>query len=346
MISKLGPFVAFAIGFAAASLSSGCSSTETSGAELRRRYEDFAGASDDERTFHQVLARFDGKSAISPAQALSLEDVLLDLLQRHPCHLGVLRVLQDVRRKGELPHALLDDLELAGCSPAVSFYLFARGTDDVEAARKTLELALGVDPDFPHARALRGQLELEAADARLGRAVRDLEAAQRAFPENQELLLALAEAHERRLDPAGALAIYRELLVREPANRDVRMNLGLALLALGEWRDAEEEFRRVQLEEPTRADAWHARGAAFVEGGAVREAEKLYREMLERFPEDPEVHFSLGCLYFDGPLHDRRAARRQYREFLDQLEASDASSPNHRAALTYLADLERDGGPR
>ncbi|MBL8898060.1 MAG: tetratricopeptide repeat protein [Planctomycetes bacterium] len=324
----------------------GCGSAALDPSELRSRYEDFEGNAEDERLLNQVRVRFDRALPLPAPQALALEDVLLDLLRRHPCHLGVLRALLDVRRCGDLPNQRLEDLAEQPCAPQVERYLEARTAVDAAEARTHLDAALELDPDFPHARALRGLLELASAEGRMGRAIRDLEAAQRSFPEDRELLLALAEAHERRLDPAGALPIYREVLQRDPADRDARVNLGLALLALGEWRDAEQEFRRVQSEDASRADAWHARGAAFVQGGREREAERIYLAMLERFPGELEVHFSLGGLYFDGPLRDRERSRQHYRAFLAALESSGASSPNHRAALTYLADLERDGGAR
>ncbi|MBK9388514.1 MAG: tetratricopeptide repeat protein [Planctomycetes bacterium] len=324
----------------------GCGSTAVDPVELRRRYEDFESNAEDERLLNQVRVRFDREQPLPAPQALALEDVLLDVLRRHPCHLGVLRALLDVRRCGDLPNQRLEDLACQPCAPQVERYLEARTAADPVEARTHLDAALELDPDFPHARALRGLLELGSSEGRLGRAIRDLEAAQRSFPEDRELLRALAEAHERRLDPAGALPVYRELLQRDPADRDVRVNLGLALLALGEWREAEMEFRRVQSEDPARADAWHARGAAFVRGSQEREAERIYLAMLERFPADLEVHFSLGGLYFDGPLRDRARSERHYRAFLAALEANGASSPNHRAALTYLADIERDRGAR
>jgi tetratricopeptide (TPR) repeat protein len=338
--SSRASLCALAYAFALAS----CGTTEPSHAELRRRYEDFGGNVEDERLLRAVLVRFDRLERLPAAQALSLEDVLLDLLRRHPCHLGVLRALLDVRRCGDLPNQRLEDLAGQPCAPAVEHYLEARTAPDVKTARALLEEALDLDPEFPHARAMRGLLELSSGEGRMGRTIRDLEAAHGAFPEDRELLLALAEAHERRLDPAGALPVYRELLLREPADLDVRMNLGLALLALGEWRAAEQEFRSVQSADPARAAAWHARGAAFVRGGQVREAERIYLGLLERFPAELEVQFSLGGLYFDGPLRDRARSQRHYRAFLAALEASGASSPNHRAALTYLADLDRDGG--
>jgi tetratricopeptide (TPR) repeat protein len=324
-------------------LGAGCGTGELAPEELRGRYEDFGGNAEDEALLRQVLVRFERGVALPAPQALSLEDVLLDLLRRHPCHLGVLRALQDVRRCGDLPDQALQDLATDECGPAVELYLVARGTADAAEAGTYLDRALAIDPLFPHARALRGYLELGTNGGRLGRAVRDLEAAQRAFPEDRELLRALAEAHERRLDPAGALPVYRELLARDEGDRDARFNLGLALLALGEWREAERELRRVQIEDPERADAWHARAAAFISGDQLREAERIYLGLLQRFPNDLEVHFSLGGLYFDGQLRDRALAERHYRRFLDLLESTGASSPNHRAALTYLADLQRAG---
>lgn len=322
-------------------LAASCGTGELAPEDLLRRYEDFGDNAEDEALLRQVLVRFERGVALPAPQALSLEDVLLDLLRRHPCHLGVLRALQDVRRSGDLPNQQLEDLSTSDCGAAVEHYLAARGAADPAEAGTYLERALAIDPEFPHARALRGYLELGANGARLGRAVRDLEAAHRAFPKDRDLLRALAEAHERRIDPAGALPVYRELLARDEGDRDARFNLGLALLALGEWREAERELRRVQTEDEARVDAWHARAAAFIAGGQDREAERIYLGLLRHFPDDIEVHFSLGGLYFDGPLRDRAQSEQHYRRFLDLLDSTGASSPNHRAALTYLADLKR-----
>ena len=66
--------------------------------------------------------------------------------------------------------------------------------------------------------------------------------------------------------------------------------------------------------------AYHALAVTMMKAGRPEDARETYEQILTRFPDDLEVHFSLGGLYYGGRLADPAASLRHYRHFLSELE--------------------------
>ena len=89
--------------------------------------------------------------------------------------------------------------------------------------------------------------------------------------------------------PVDAVPKLEQVLAARPDDVDARLNLGLALLALGRLDEAEAALRRVTRETPAYADAWVGLARIEQRRGKLADARALMEEASRRGPDNPDV---------------------------------------------------------
>ncbi len=121
---------------------------------------------------------------------------------------------------------------------------------------------------------------------------------------------------------AEAIALYREVLVQNPANLKARNNLGVLYDELGDMDLALEQFEAAELIEPDNVELLNNYGSVLGAMGRYDEAEELLRRAQRLDPEGVAVRASIGI------LHYRRGVYRLAEEDLAWVcEQDDAHGP-------------------
>jgi tetratricopeptide (TPR) repeat protein len=122
-------------------------------------------------------------------------------------------------------------------------------------------------------------------------------------PGNTEELLELAELHLRGGDLAKASDLCQQALATDSTNANIYNLLGLIALQTGQSELAKEFFLTAVTFEPARALFQRNLGAASYALGEDKDAENQFRKALELDPEDHEALFNLALiLKFSGRL--------------------------------------------
>jgi tetratricopeptide (TPR) repeat protein len=115
-------------------------------------------------------------------------------------------------------------------------------------------------------------------------------------------------------EDSNAIAIYQELLKRNPRHPDALNNLGAALCKIGLYTDAAEYIREAMRLRPEFAGAHSSLGEVLRAQGQFLESETWLRRAIKLNPKDLEARNSLGLtLVFLGRLGD---AANQFRKTL------------------------------
>ena len=153
-----------------------------------------------------------------------------------------------------------------------------------------------------------------------------------------------------------ARRVYREVLSRDPRNRDALLGLGAVAVALGETGQAQAVYGRVLAQDPQDRVA-AAVATSIAPGAAAPQSEARLRQLLQQDPRAAYVHFALGNLYagqrrwseaqqayFDALRNDSRNADYAFNlaVSLDHLGERQAALDYYRQALSLAA--RRPGG--
>lgn len=132
-----------------------------------------------------------------------------------------------------------------------------------------------------------------------------------------------------------ALEAYQTATRLRPTDPTLRLDLGMALLANGKPKEAQQEFTAV-LNTPTSAELRVAAlcqlGAAFAAQGRHLEAIEVWRGVLEERPYDVGVHCSLAASY---------VATGNYPRAYEHLKIALRANPNSARAQMALRRLDR-----
>lgn len=113
--------------------------------------------------------------------------------------------------------------------------------------------------------------------------------------ELQKLHVEADQAYGRR-DYENAVALSRQLLALEPLYRGVRVVLGLSLIELQQYGDAEGAlFEEIRLD-PKSAFAYNALGLAYQRQHKYDEAIAQFKKQIDVTPEAFNPHVNLGVL--------------------------------------------------
>ena len=140
-------------------------------------------------------------------------------------------------------------------------------------------------------------------------------------------------------DYEQARQLYREVLTRDPRNRDALLGLGAVATAQGEGQQAQAVYRRVLSQNPGDRVATAAiSNLGMGPGAAAPQGEARLKQALAQDPGAPYLNFSLGNLY----ASQRRWSEAQQAYF----NAYRADSRNADYAFNLAVSLDRLGKPR
>jgi cytochrome c-type biogenesis protein CcmH/NrfG len=92
--------------------------------------------------------------------------------------------------------------------------------------------------------------------------------------------------HSRFEQAAG---YYRQALALQPDLPDVRVDLGSCLVNSGRAAEGLQEFEKTLQKDPAHKKALFNKGIALMETGRPKEAVAVWEGLLKRFPEDPQL---------------------------------------------------------
>lgn len=132
-----------------------------------------------------------------------------------------------------------------------------------------------------------------------------------------------------------ALALYRDLVNADPANRAGRMTLAAALVTAGRDADASAEYTAISLRWPDFPWAHTRRGEILERTGDLPGAIQAFETAAQLAPNDPNTHLVLAYAY-------RHAGLRE--EAIASFEAALALDPERPAARRVLEELKSSTG--
>lgn len=132
-----------------------------------------------------------------------------------------------------------------------------------------------------------------------------------------------------------ALALYRDLVNADPANRAGRMTLAAALVQAGRDADALAEYAAISQRWPDFPWAYTRRGEILERTGDLPGAILAFETAVQLAPNDPNTHVVLAYAYRHAGLRDQAIA---------SFEAALALDPERPAARRVLEELRSSEG--
>lgn len=139
-----------------------------------------------------------------------------------------------------------------------------------------------------------------------------------------------------------ALALLKAAVTKDPKHRHAWNNLGRSHAGMGQFKEAEEAYRKSIAINPFDEFAYNNLGITLAAMNRLGEAEAAYRKQIEVNPLDGYAHFNLGSLLL---------RLQKVPEALEALERADRITPNDTQrqmalaeALTRLGQRDRARG--
>ena len=206
---------------------------------------------------------------------------------------------------------------------------------EIELARAVITKCLKLQPDYPGANRLAGEIESTRNDFRA--AVEYLEKARKPDPNNVDVLSSLGLAFVGLGSYADAATQFRAVTGLRPDFVPAHYNLGLALLNLEHAPDAEVEFRQALKLAPDYEKARLQLANSLLTQGRegnreqIREAVEVYRQTLQLDPHNLDSRFNLAFAL--TILRDEQGALAEYHEVAQ-------SKPDYPSVQFYLGYTE------
>ena len=124
----------------------------------------------------------------------------------------------------------------------------------------------------------------------------ELRGAVRAFPQNDESRLKLAEGLYRVGDFDAAIEESRVAIKLKPDNPQAHVQLGISLMAKQDWRAAASVLKEALRLDPTLVQAHYSLAGVQYSLGNVKGAILSYRQAIELQPYFPDAHYRLALL--------------------------------------------------
>jgi tetratricopeptide (TPR) repeat protein len=182
---------------------------------------------------------------------------------------------------------------------------------DSAAAEKTLREALEKNPQNASLHSHLGGVLINLGQ--LDEALSQREKAHQLAPTDLDILNSYASSCFLAKKYACALSGYEEVAKLDPNFRGIEFNRGLALLAVGNARDAVVAFQAETVRSPLNSEAFGKLGDAYDALGDAQKAIASYQAAIAIEPDLPWPHYNLGVL-----LHEPnpKQAEQHYREYL------------------------------
>ena len=205
---------------------------------------------------------------------------------------------------------------------------------ELESAEVLFLKAVDLDPGLIGAYARL--VSIYVTSNQLDEAIAKMQEAFEANPEDQAALMLLGTLQHQKGDIAAAEETYEKLLTSNPSFAPAASNLAYIYAERGENLDRAHELaelaREAAPEDPHIADTL---GWVLFKRSTYQRAVSLLKESVSGLPNDPEVHYHLGMVYYK--LDDKEAA------WLALNRALELSSdfPGAEEAREVLAELQK-----
>jgi tetratricopeptide (TPR) repeat protein len=154
------------------------------------------------------------------------------------------------------------------------------------------------------------------ADASYNVAIKEIQAARTADPDNQELLSLLIDIHIQLKREKEALPFIQEAVQKDPSNKILQNNLGLLLMQTDDLSGAIEHFNAALAVDPNFEDALRNIGVAYMRLGDAKKKEAEAKAAADPKKKDKDIDKS----YLE---HFKKAAG--YLENLVKIKSDDAN---------------------
>jgi len=221
-----------------------------------------------------------------------------------------------LHRDGDLPGATAAYDAILAEQPEFAPALHLAGVaaaahDDPDRAAAFFAAALAAQPAFVDARLAAADLAL--VQRRHDDAMRLVDEGLRLAPFDPALLRMQGRVHVRRGDSAAALAIYRDILLRTPADALAHFDHGAALQRAGDAPGAARAYQRALTLKPDLIDADFNLGVVFEQQGNRAAAVAAFRHVLAVDPRHAAAYKHLGDVLLAAGEIDAWLAN--FREF-------------------------------
>jgi hypothetical protein len=132
-------------------------------------------------------------------------------------------------------------------------------------------------------------------------ALRELEEAHAAAPDNTKIVNMLANCYEQLGYYSRAQKLYQEALARDGANAALANNLCFSYYLAGKWQKAETCFKETLARDPGNQAARNNLGLLYCRLGRLQEAHQLWQEAEGAAAADQKVRLALGVLGVSAP---------------------------------------------
>lgn len=153
----------------------------------------------------------------------------------------------------------------------------------------------------------------------------------------QERFLAAVQAEESG-EKHNAIALYEEILQREPDYAPACINLGTIHFHLRQYTRAEELYRRATEADPGYVLAFFDLGNVLDELERLDESVAAYRQAVALAPRYADAHYNLALAY--ERKGERRAALRHWQAYV-RLDQSGPWADHARGQIRKLLDREK-----
>lgn len=222
----------------------------------------------------------------------------------------------ELHREGDLPGAAEAYAALLAEQPDFAPALHLAGVvaaahDDPERAEASFAAALAAQPGFLDARLAAADLAI--VSRRYDDAMRIVDEGLALSPFDPALLRMQGRVHARRGDTTAALAIYRDILLRTPADALAHFDHGATLQRAGDPAEASRAYQRALTLKPDLIDADFNLGVIFEQAGNRAAATAAFRHVLAANPRHAAAYTHLGDVLLAAGEIDAWLAN--FREF-------------------------------
>ncbi len=247
-----------------------------------------------------------------------------------------------LHRQGDLPAAAEAYAALLREQPEFAPALHLAGVvaashSEPDRAREAFAAALAAQPAFVDARLAAADLAL--VERRYDDAMQIVEEGLRLVPFDAALLRMQGRVHARRGDSAAALAVYRDILLRTPADALAHFGHGAALQRAGDIQGAARAYQRALTFKPDLIDADFNLGVLFEQQGNRAAAIAAFRHVLSVDPRHVSAYKHLGDVLLAAGQIDAWLAN--FKDFERQCPEALPLAVYALEACQHAADFER-----
>jgi len=133
--------------------------------------------------------------------------------------------------------------------------------------------------------------------------------------------------------PQERIDQYKKLLEIDPADYQVRNNLGVTYAQLKLFEEAVKEFEQVIKTKPDYTTAWLNLGSTYGDMGLIDKAIECFSKTIEIAPQYTKAHQNLGVAYFYDKKYDQSI--KAFEKFIEMNNDTADESTFYTVAQSY-----------